>query len=272
MLGIPENQRLEYVPNVTALIGIKRGPYKRRKEIIPTRKQCTKCGIIKSVIEFYESKDRTIKYRSHCKACIREEQELYYKANIEKIRKRASIYRTKNRIKVNARSARWRKENLEKYYEVKRIWRKANPKKNCEMAKRWREKNIEKVRTIQREQNKRVRATPKGALNHAMSTKICKVLNGNKRNRNWESLVGYSVDQLKKHLERHFLPGMSWKNRSEWHIDHIIPLAVFNYEKPENIDFHRAWALKNLQPLWKIENISKSDNFKEPFQPSLSLG
>ncbi len=148
-------------------------------------------------------------------------------------------------------------------------WREAHPEYNRQAALKWRRNNIDKARNLQKVRNNKIRATPKGALNHAMYTTICKVLNGNKRNRNWESLVEYSVDQLKKHLERHFLPGMSWENRNEWHVDHIIPLSAFNYEKPEDIDFKRAWTLKNLQPLWKLENISKGKKLKQPFQPAL---
>jgi hypothetical protein len=50
-----------------------------------------------------------------------------------------------------------------------------------------------------------------------------------------------------------------------------IPIAVFNYEKPEDIDFRLCWSLKNLQPLEKIENIKKKDKLEKPFQPSLKI-
>jgi hypothetical protein len=74
-----------------------------------------------------------------------------------------------------------------------------------------------------------------------------------------------------RHLEKQFLPGMSWENMGEWHIDHKIPIAAFNFEKPEDIDFKRCWALKNLQPLWKSENCIKGAKIDKPFQPSLNL-
>jgi 5-methylcytosine-specific restriction endonuclease McrA len=64
---------------------------------------------------------------------------------------------------------------------------------------------------------------------------------------------------------------MSWDNCNEWHIDHIIPKAAFNYEKPEDIDFKKCWALKNLQPLWAKENHEKKDKLLKPFQPSLQI-
>lgn len=57
-----------------------------------------------------------------------------------------------------------------------------------------------------------------------------------------------------------------------WHIDHKIPKSAFNFETPEDIDFKRCWALKNLQPLWAAENIKKHDRVDKPFQPSLAIG
>ena len=66
---------------------------------------------------------------------------------------------------------------------------------------------------------------------------------------------------------------MAWDNYGlhGWHIDHIFPLSVFNYTKPEHIDFKRAWALKNLQPMWAKENYQKHNKLEKPFQPCLPM-
>lgn len=84
------------------------------------------------------------------------------------------------------------------------------------------------------------------------------IASGSKRKRRWESLVGYTLADLMKHLERQFLPGMSWENRSEWHIDHILPLASFSFQTPDDPEFKAAWALTNLRPLWALDNIKKN--------------
>lgn len=70
-------------------------------------------------------------------------------------------------------------------------------------------------------------------------------------------LFGFSVADLRTHLERQFTKGMTWErfNAGEIHIDHRRPLASFDLEDPEQ--FRAAWALSNLQPLWKGENLSK---------------
>lgn len=54
-----------------------------------------------------------------------------------------------------------------------------------------------------------------------------------------------------------FLPGMSWDNMAEWHIDHILPLASFSYASASDPEFRAAWALTNLRPLWSAENMQK---------------
>jgi len=51
---------------------------------------------------------------------------------------------------------------------------------------------------------------------------------------------------------------MNWDNYgSYWEVDHIIPRKTFNYNKPEDIGFQICWALDNLQPLTKKENLKK---------------
>jgi len=101
---------------------------------------------------------------------------------------------------------------------------------------------------------------------------IKKSIRKDQRGNHWEDLVGYSLDSLKSHLEKKFLPGMTWKNYGEgWQIDHLIPISVFNFEVPEDIDFRRCWALKNLRPLWAHDNLSKGVRIEKPFQPSLTL-
>jgi hypothetical protein len=116
---------------------------------------------------------------------------------------------------------------------------------------------------------KRDRATIQGRLNRLVSNNIRVSLHGLKDNNHWEDLVGYTLKDLMKHLECKFKLGMTWENYGKWHIDHIIPKSVFQFNSPDDIDFKRCWALKNLQPLWHWENESKGAKVKDGFQPSL---
>ena len=81
-----------------------------------------------------------------------------------------------------------------------------------------------------------------------------------KRNHTY-SLVDFTRDELKEHLESQFTDGMSWDNMSEWHIDHIRPVSSFNYDSTEHPDFKKCWALNNLQPLWAEDNLRKNDKW-----------
>ena len=107
-------------------------------------------------------------------------------------------------------------------------------------------------------------------VHSSISRMVWRTLKGTKNYRSWQSLVGYKKADLIKHLEQLFQDGMSWGNYGPiWHIDHIVPRSVFNFEKPEDEDFKKCWALKNLQPLWARENIIKSNKLEKHFQPSL---
>ena len=124
---------------------------------------------------------------------------------------------------------------------------------------------------LNRERLIKERATLLGRLNRKFSTYIYQSLRGEKAGNHWESLVGWNVKALIKHLQEQFKDGMSWNNYGEWHIDHIIPQSAFHYESPDDIDFKRCWALSNLQPLWGVDNVLKSNKILIPFQPSLKF-
>jgi len=70
-------------------------------------------------------------------------------------------------------------------------------------------------------------------------------------------MAPFTLEELKAHMERQFLPRMGWHNMGEWHIDHIVPKAEFKYTSPDCDDFASCWALSNLRPLWAQANISK---------------
>lgn len=96
------------------------------------------------------------------------------------------------------------------------------------------------------------------SLNKRMSSGVLHSLSTKKGGRRWEALVGYTLADLMPHLERQFLKGMTWENRTLWHVDHIVPLASFQFDSSDHPEFKAAWAITNLRPLWSGENIRKS--------------
>ena len=73
-----------------------------------------------------------------------------------------------------------------------------------------------------------------------------------------EQLLGYTMSELRIHLERQFTKGMTWEKflQGEIHIDHIIPKAKFDLSDAD--DWLICWSLPNLCPLWAKDNRAKS--------------
>ena len=99
---------------------------------------------------------------------------------------------------------------------------------------------------------------PRMSVTAHMRTLMHRGLKSRKAGRSWRTFVDYSLEELMSHLERQFLPSMSWANRSKWHIDHITPLASFQFDSPDDESFKQAWSLSNLRPIWGIDNVRKN--------------
>ena len=120
---------------------------------------------------------------------------------------------------------------------------------------------------------KRRKTDLKFNLNNKISKSIRYSLKNNKNCNHWENLVDYSINDLIKHLKSTMPEGYTWNDyiNGRLHIDHIIPISVFNFTNTDHIDFKRCWSLKNLRLLTAKENISKQDKLSIPFQPALKI-
>lgn len=69
---------------------------------------------------------------------------------------------------------------------------------------------------------------------------------------------GYSVESLRAHIESLFTPAMTWPlvERSDVHISLKYPARMFNLSTPDGI--RRAYALDNLLPMWRRDDIVKA--------------
>jgi len=86
-----------------------------------------------------------------------------------------------------------------------------------------------------------------------MRRTIHRVLTTSKRGQRTFAILGYTADDLKRHLERQFLPGMSWLNYGEWEVEHILPVALFDLPA----EVRECWALTNLRPWPALDNLKK---------------
>jgi hypothetical protein len=75
--------------------------------------------------------------------------------------------------------------------------------------------------------------------------------------RKWSKYLGYTTEDLKKHLQRQFQKGMNWENKGQWHIDHIVPVSSFKIESIDSPEFRACFGLSNLRPVWAKDNQTK---------------
>lgn len=103
---------------------------------------------------------------------------------------------------------------------------------------------------------------PRYKIDNSLGRAIWRALKGAKAGRRWESLVGYTVDDLMRWLEQKFSNTMDWSNYGTvWHVDHIIPQSWFHYTSPDDQEFKECWKLTNLQPLLAKTNESKGNKY-----------
>lgn len=191
-------------------------------------------------------------------------QKKYYKKNREKYLKYFEEYYQKNKEKSINRNLKYYRENKEEGLKKRREYYQSHKKQFEEYYQ------IHKDQYLENENIRR--KDPKYRLNQNISRAIRHSLKNGKNGLNWEKPVGYTLDDLVKHLERQFTPEMSWNNYgSIWEIDHIIPKSIFNFDNIGQLDFKRCWALSNLRPLEKYKNRQKHSRIDEFFQPSLKI-
>ena len=239
---------------------------------------CSKCKKEKTIDDFYKCKNSLDGYNSWCKECINNYKEQWNKDNSEKVREYGKKHSRNNKEKLKLYYKKWRdnnpdklkknvrskieqkkyyNDNIERIKKVKRKWRLKNKEKYNE----WRENNKEKIRKYGRENRKKYYKKPNIRINHNMSCAINRSLKNGKERKHWEDLIGYTHQDLKKHLEVQFKEGMTWENygKDGWVIDHKIPISLFNITSVKSKGFKKCWALENLQPMWEKDNLEKSN-------------
>ena len=195
--------------------------------ILIKMKTCTKCNQTKALTEFSKDSQKRDGLQCRCKVCVNA-------ANKK--------YRENNREKCRAADRRYRENNREKYNASRR-----KSKKRPEVRKKINARCRERYRT---DPQYKLECNLRRRLNHA--------LKGKNKSARTMKLVGCSIPHLMDHLEKQFLPGMTWENHGPvWHVDHMMPCDSFDLSDPEQQ--RQCCHYTNLQPLWGPENMSKGN-------------
>ncbi|MGM0927527.1 MAG: hypothetical protein ACQEXC_14065 [Pseudomonadota bacterium] len=196
-------------------------------------------------------------YQANREERLQRQQE-YRQQNAEKIKARNAVYRDRNRERLNENQKRYYRQNREARLEYHSEWYERNGDRARSYSRWYSKKYADKVSRYARQ---RRASDPLFALaadirkiNHKAFSR-----RGYSKTSKARELLGCDFETLAQHLEAQFQPGMTWENRGEWHIDHIIPLASAETEEQLLALCHYT----NLQPLWAFENLSKGAKLPE---------
>jgi hypothetical protein len=236
-------------------------------------KKCTQCLVVKPLSLFYKNqfscKDCKKKFYNKNKHKIKE----YRERNKEKIKILSKENYSKNKERYRKQNKQWIADHYEqqlkywkeydlKHYEKKKKYIKERYWKNRDFylkkTKEYNSKNKDKKNAYQRKYRQSKKEKDPNfrlATNLRLRFKRALIENKGKKCLSILKLLGCSVEEARLYLESQFLPGMSWDNHGEWHIDHIKPCASFDLTdlEQQKISFHYT----NLQPLWAKDNYTK---------------
>lgn len=200
-------------------------------------------------------------YRLYCDRCYGQH---YYKKAKEQILSRNKRYRDSH---VEFFKGYRRKYYQEHYSEIRRKYKlfyQSHKKEILEMNKKYKLQHKPRTQELHRLALRRYRKDICFLLKENFSRKVHYALQHNRQKMGWEKLIGYTLSDLKSHLESQFTKDINWQNyglTKFWTIDHKIPQSKFYFKSYNSEEFKRCWALSNLQPLPNKINFSKGNHY-----------
>mgnify|MGYP007044033886 CR=1 FL=1 len=247
-------------------------------------KTCTKCGQEKEITEFYKSKGGKFGVRSDCKLCHKELQKEYKQR--PEVKERKKEYDQTPEIKEYQKEYRQRPDVKERqkeygqtpeYKEYHKEYDQTPERKEYQKEYNQRPDVKERQKEYQKEyqqrpeykeyhkeyKNKKYNTDPIFKFNECLKGITSRLFKG-KKSAHTEELLGCSKEDAQKWIISLFQPGMTLKNlgkgKGKWNIDHIRPLASFDYKKHPELRY-QAGNWRNLQPLWEKDNLPKNDKW-----------
>lgn len=215
-------------------------------------KVCSKCNEFKIFDEFGVRKNASDGRKSACKSCLNNEDKQYYNENIQKESDRKKLSYQENKTEILEKCKDYRESNKEDISKRRSEDRQVNPEKYKEYGKNWRDKNPGWMNqyAIKRREN-----DPLFKLQCNIRSRTNALFRYNKwtKTNSFKQYIGCSLEELKIHIEKQFVNGMTWENQGEWHLDHIQPLSSAKTTE----ELFKLCHYKNLQPLWAIDNLKK---------------
>lgn len=212
-------------------------------------KTCNKCGETKPVAEFSKDSSKRDGLRSHCKECVRISAAAYYATNSEDRKAYTANWRAANPEKAKASKDAYRAANHEKIKANKAARYAANPEKARAAAVAYYAANPEKRRAASaayRAANPVMTRSTIAAW-QAANPEAVRIHRQNRRARETEAggrlSKGLAVKLYK--LQRGKCACCGLPLGDDYHLDHIMPLALGGTNTDDNMQLLRK--LCNLQ-------------------------
>ena len=188
----------------------------------------------------------------------RKTDQTYYAGHLMDRKEYNREYHLIHKKEHNIRSKAWYQDHKDIISIDGKAWRDSNPevvsKKNKLYVLNNKEKHKKRCRDYQRDRRS---VDPCFKLLSNLRRRVCHAITDGHRSFHTKELVGCDIKELMRHLESKFQSGMTWENYGEWHVDHIKPCSSFDLTDINQQKMCFNWM--NLQPLWALENIRKSN-------------
>jgi hypothetical protein len=197
-------------------------------------------------------------------------------ADPEKAKAASAAFHAANREAANARRKACYLANRDHQLAASKAYAAANKEKLAVARAAWVAKNKVRLKAKQKanaaELCRRLRQRRAEDLAYAIEGRLRNRLRkaclaqGVKRAKSSAALIGCSHIEFRAYIEAQFLPGMTWDNRSQWHLDHKLPCASFDLTDPaqQAACFHHS----NIRPLWGEDNRRKGAKVLPEFLPN----
>ena len=225
---------------------------------------CKNCKKDLDNTAFYFRKD-TNKYHTSCKICMREETKYRKKAGLIKHRTifdfkcvKCDVQKTDNDYYLKDKHTGRYDTVCKECRKVDAIqWHQDNRVQSCMNKQKWFQYNKNRMRLYY---NNRLQTDSNFKLSKNLRGGTYRIVtNGCKKKCKSLQLLGCPVENCRIWLQSQFDDTMSWDNHgSYWHIDHFIPIDYFDLTESEQQ--HKCFHWSNLQPLHKLDNLSKGSN------------
>lgn len=208
-------------------------------------KKCTKCNKNKLLTEFNKKSKSPDGYRTQCRLCTkRYNQTRKNKIIYKNIRKKRCLQCKKNRNINFFHKCPHNKDGYNSWcLTCTSIYKKDYYKTNSNKINQYVKNKLLK--------------NPKLKMLKNYRTRLGQAFKNLNKSKSTIKLLGCSVREFQDHIIGQFTHGMSIYNYGEWHIDHIVPLSSAKSKR----ELEKLCHFTNLQPLWAIDNLRKSDKW-----------